>query len=244
MKRSGTNISKHIALIIGITALLVLCIAYPFLPGGYDHLAVPLSTMAQVFGIVGISLAIAGLFWLIMPKYKFAFSILSVIGGTFVLLVLALFATLSVGIAFGILTISILIYILVKLIPKLKYLKNADNNHFNPTPLYLMALPVLTLIFQMVLVPPLTRQSRNRAISNAKEFITHIEEYRSKHGRYPLSLQAQNKDYSPNVVGFEKYLYTQQGNGYNLSFEQPRLLLDRFGTREWVVYNPRDEHRI
>ena len=29
----------------------------------------------------------------------------------------------------------------------------------------------------------------------------------------------------------------------DLSFEQPRFLLDRFGTREWVVYNPRDQHR-
>ncbi len=34
-----------------------------------------------------------------------------------------------------------------------------------------------------------------------------------------------------------------QGDSYNLSFEQPRFLLDRFGTREWVVYNLRDEHR-
>jgi hypothetical protein len=42
----------------------------------------------------------------------------------------------------------------------------------------------------------------------------------------------------------ERYVYVPQGDSYNLSFEQPRFLLDRFGTREWVVYNPRDEHRV
>jgi hypothetical protein len=35
-----------------------------------------------------------------------------------------------------------------------------------------------------------------------------------------------------------------RGESYNLSFEPPRLLLDRFGTRECVVYDPRGEHRV
>src|SRR5690606_15387405 len=61
---------------------------------------------------------------------------------------------------------------------------------------------------------------------------------------YPASLQAQNRDYYPDTVGVERYIYVPQGDSYNLSFEQPRFLLDRFGTREWVVYNPNDEHRV
>lgn len=244
MKPTKAIISKHVAIITGITAVLVLCIAYPFLPGGYDGLALPLSRMAQVFGMVGLPLVIIGLLWLALPKYKFVFAILSVIAATFVALVLTLFATFSVGNAFGILTISAWLYILFKLIPKLKCLKGTDNNNFNFTPLYLIALPLLTLIIQMMLMPSLTRQSRSRAILQANEFISGIEEYRSRHGRYPASLQAQNKDYYPGVVGVERYHYDSRGDGYNLSFEQPRFLLDRFGTREWVVYNPRGENRM
>jgi hypothetical protein len=34
------------------------------------------------------------------------------------------------------------------------------------------------------------------------------------------------------------------GSTYNLYFEQPKLLLDQFGTREFVVYNPQDSHLL
>ena len=230
-------------LIVCITALLLLCIVYPYLSGGYDPLALPLSTMAQVFGVVGLPLALVGLLWFIMPRHRLVFAIVSIVVATFVALILVLFATFSVGKTFGILTLTIWVYIVIQLIPKLKSLKNATGNDFNPAPLYLLALPTLTLILQLVLATPLTRWSKSRAILNANAFIGDIEEYYEQHGHYPFSLQAQHKDYYPDVVGVERYLYAPQGKGYNLSFEQPRFLLDRFGTREWVVYNSRNEHR-
>jgi hypothetical protein len=52
------------------------------------------------------------------------------------------------------------------------------------------------------------------------------------------------KDYYPNTLGVEKFHYLPFGNSYNLSFEQPRFFLDIIGTKEWVVYNPKDEHRV
>lgn len=48
-------------------------------------------------------------------------------------------------------------------------------------------------------------------------------------------------DYSPSVVGIERYHYAPRGEAYNLAFEQPRFLFDDFGVREFVMYNPRDE---
>jgi hypothetical protein len=44
------------ALMSVIAALIAFGMVYPFLPGGYDGLAVGLSMMAQVFGIVGLPL--------------------------------------------------------------------------------------------------------------------------------------------------------------------------------------------
>lgn len=243
MKVLVGNIAKHIVVIISTTAVLVLCIVYPFLSGSYDPLALPLSTMVQVFGIVGLPLALVGALWVMMPRRTFVFAIASMLVGTFVILILALFATLSVGNAFGIITLGIWVYIVLQVIPKLKHMKTVGTSDFNPLPFYLIALPIVTLFFQLVLATPVSQWSKNRAISNANEFISDIEEYHGQHGHYPLSLQAQNKDYYPNVVAVEKYLYAPQGNSYNLSFEQPRFLLDRLGTREWVVYNPHDEHR-
>jgi hypothetical protein len=217
---------------------------YPFVPGGYDRLAVPLSTMAQVFGVVGLALVPGGLVWLSMPRFGFALAVVSTAVGTCVALVLALFATLSVGNAFGVLTLAAWVCVLVQVIPKLKRLKRAESTGFHPVPVYLVCLPVLALAAQLALVAPMTRATRDRAIANASAFIADIEQYHARHGRYPASLQAQNRDYFPDVVGVERYVYVPQGDSYNLSFEQPRFLLDRFGTREWVVYNPRDEHRV
>jgi hypothetical protein len=244
MKPAIHNIATHLALIIGIATLLVLCMVYPFLPGGYDRLAVPLSTMAQVFGVVGLALVPGGLLWLTMPRFGFALSVLSTAVGTCVALILALFATLSVGNAFGLLTLAAWVYVLVGLIPKLKRLNRAEDRGFHPAPVYLVFLPLLARASQLALPAPMARSSRDRAIANARAFIGDIEQYHARHGRYPASLQAQNRDYYPDVVGVERYIYVPQGDSYNLFFEQPRFLLDRFGTREWVVYNPRDEHRV
>jgi hypothetical protein len=137
------------------------------------------------------------------------------------------------------------IYGVYKLIPKLKLLKKQTPGKFNPVPLYFILIPILTLVFQLTLAAPITEWSRDRAIANSSEFIRDIENYHAQYGRYPISLLAQNKDYQPGVIGVDKYHYSPQGDSsYNLFFEQPKFLLDNFGTREWVVYNPRDEQHV
>lgn len=238
------KLTKHITLLIFLTALLTLGIANPFLSGDYDRLAMPISTMIQVFGLVGLALVPVGILWLAMPKYRFGFAIAALIVTTFVILAICLFATLSVGKSLGVLILLVWTLTVILLIPKIKSLKERTQNKTNWLPVYLIYLPVFALFLQLTLAKYLTQLSRNHAIENADRFIRHIEEYHTKQGQYPLTLQAQNKDYYPDVVGVEKYLYAPHRKGYNLSFEQPRFLLDRFGTREWVVYNPLDENSV
>jgi hypothetical protein len=55
----------HLVRIILIILLIALCIVYPFLPGEYDSLAMPLSTIAQGFGVLGVLLVPVGALWLI-----------------------------------------------------------------------------------------------------------------------------------------------------------------------------------
>jgi len=239
-----TKFAKHITLLLVLTVLMALGIAYPFLSGDYDRLAVPISTMIQVFGLVGLALVPVGILWLIKPKYSFAFAISALIVTTFIVLVICLFATLSVGKSLGLLILLLWITIVTLSITKIKSLKKQMQDKANWLPVYLICLPVFTLLLQLTLAKHLTQLSRNRAIENADRFIRHIQEYHTQRGAYPLTLQAQNKDYFPDVVGVEKYLYAPHRKGYNLSFEQPRFLLDRFGTREWVVYNPLDENSV
>lgn len=243
MEASKFKLIRHLSLIIFLTALLGLGIAYPFLPGDYDRLAVPISTMIQVFGLVGILLVPVGILLLAMPRFRFGFTIVTLVVSTFVVLIISLFAALSVGNSFGILTLLLWVFIVILLIPKVKTLK-AHTQKGNWLPVYLIYLPVLTLIVQLVFAKHLTPLSRNRAIENAALFISDLENYHNQTGQYPLTLQAQNKDYDPDVVGIEKYQYAPHKKGYNLSFEQPRFLLDDFGAREWVVYNPLDENSV
>ncbi len=71
--------------------------------------------MAQVFGVVGLALIPGGVLWLVIPRRGFALAVLATIVATGIALVLALFATLSVGNAFGLMTLAVWVYVLVRL---------------------------------------------------------------------------------------------------------------------------------
>lgn len=258
-KRRGNNgIALHLALISGITALVVLCIIYPFLPGEYDGYAVALSTMAQVLGAFGLLPALIGVLWFVYEVRKrarqksilqtkarrYSFVLASVIAFSIVVASVALVAIATIGISIGLLVFVLWLYMVLKLIPKLKLLKNTESKGFSPVPLYLILIPVATLFFQLTFASSFTEFSRNKAMAQSVTLINDIEEYRARNGRYPSSLLAVWKDYTSSVVGIEGFHYAPNGEAYNLFFEQPRFLLDNIGAREFVVYNPRDEQTM
>jgi hypothetical protein len=249
---------KHFLRIAGIIILIVLCIVYLFLPGGYDGLAMPLSTMAQAFGALGLLLVPVGVLWLVyelrsqvrrrqnlpVEKRRYYFAVGSVVIASVVAMAIALIALATIGLSFGLLTLTLWLYSVIRLFPRLRLSKNTESERFSPAPLYLIVIPIAILFFQIVLATPLTEFSRDHAITNSHDFIKDIETYHDKYGHYPVSLAAMWKDYYPDVVGVEKYHYLPYGESYNLFFEQPRFFLDNIGTREWVVYNPDDEQRM
>jgi hypothetical protein len=255
---NGGRIPAHMAAAAALVALIFLCIAYPFLHGSYDSLALPLSSMCQAFGALGLMLVPVGLLWLayearnqlrrnrtlplMTRRYYFATASLAV--ASLVALAQCVVALATVGKSLATLTLALWLYVVWKLILKLKLMKQREHSQFSPIPFHLIFIPIAVLLLQFVLATPLTEWSRENAIANSSEFIRDIEAYRTQHGSYPTSLLAQWKDYYPNVVGIEKYHYSPHGDSYNVFFEQPRFVLDIFGTREWVVYNPRDEHRV
>jgi hypothetical protein len=108
-------------------------------------------------------------------------------------------------------------------------------------PLYLVVVPLVAFGIRLAVAEPITEFSRSRAIRNSASLIADIERYRAANGRYPPSLLAENADYLPMVIGIKQYLYGPAGDAYNLAFEQPSF---RFGTREFVVYNPLDQQTL
>ena len=248
----------HFFRILALTVLFALCMLYPFRPGDYDGMALALSTTVQSFGVLGLLLVPIGVLWLIYEVRKqakrkkglphtergYRFGIASLIAASLVTILVSLIALLSSGISFGTLTFALGLYGISRSISGLRLLKAAEPETINPTPFYLIFLPAAVLLIQIALAAPATEFSRNRAITNSNEFIQDIEAYLDTYGRYPVSLAAMWKDYYPDVVGIEKFHYSPFNESYNLFFEQPRFLLDNLGTREWVVYNPNDEHRM
>lgn len=246
----------HLGRIGVIIAILALCIFYPFFSGEYDSLALPLSTVTQAGTAVALLLVPIGILWLVYEerkqvqiernhpirplRYYFALASIGVLAMVVITVSVAAYAT--TGIFLGIAAAALGQYILLRLRASLKLLKNEESDDYSSVPLYLVLIPVAATLLQLVLAAPLTNSSREHAIDKSIKLIIDIEQYQNEYGHYPTSLIAVWKDYDPDVVGIEKFHYAPSENGYNLFFEQPRFLLDNLGTREWVVFNPRDEY--
>lgn len=52
--------------------MVVFCTFYPYLPGQFDGLAVPLSMMAQVVGLLGVAVVAVNLPWLVHEARRLA----------------------------------------------------------------------------------------------------------------------------------------------------------------------------
>jgi hypothetical protein len=250
MKTTAGNIAKHLGIIVGTTALLVFVMLRPFLAGRYDGLSVPLSTMVQVCGVVGLLLVPIGIAWLAYElrserkEKRHRFAVASLAAGVVVALAVSLVGVATSGISLGVLTFGIGLYLAVQCVRALKEEENSERNALSAIPLYLVSLPVLILVLQLVLAEPVIEWSRSRAIAQSTEFINAIEQYRAANGTYPASLGATWADYDTGVIGIERHTYARGVEAYNIIFQLPSFLLNDFGTREFVVYNPRDEHTI
>jgi hypothetical protein len=253
MKQGASTMIAHLVRMGAMTILVIACRFLPFLPGGYDGLAVTLSVMSQLFAVVGLLLVPIGALWLIYesrkraPKHRersnkdkgYYFAIVSIVASSLVAAIVSLGALVTLGFSLGLGVLGLWTYCVLRMAPRLKLLKHAEIGSFNPAPLYLLVIPTVAALFQFSLVGPATEFSRDYAIKQSAELINDIEQYHKANGRYPASLLALWKDYKPSVIGIEQFHYQPNGDAYNLYFEQ---LSTQFGTREIVMYNKLDEH--
>lgn len=215
--------------------------------------------LAQIVGILGVPVALAALPWLGYELYKhnrtragntiglwrFWFALLPIVVA-FVLLGILAFGAWSLAQA-RVLGFALFVLWGGLFYMGLQWLRTQRHNEtrgFSHAPLLLVAIPLFTLVLQLALGVPANSASRERAIATSAQLIEEIEAYRAEHGFYPETLISLNKDYQTNVVAIDRFLYAPNGAGYDLIFENPRFVLHDFGSREMVVYNPLDEHRI
>jgi hypothetical protein len=234
---------KHVFGIVLTIAFLLLCTFLPFLPGSYDNLAVALSEMAHLFGILGLLLAPIGLLWLAadrssrLVQRRHGFPLFALLATTLVWLGLYLAAVVHSGLTLACAVVLLWLFLLRR--AWVRFRRGAEaTTGASVLPFYLIAVPVVVALMQFMFVERAIEFSRNRAIHNSAPLIAAIEDYRTRNGHYPASLLAEWPDYLPRVIGISQYHYQPHGDAYNLVFEQFNY---RFGTREFVVYNPRDE---
>ena len=237
------RLTIHLLGIGGVTTFVMLITLLPFLPGQYDSLAVPLSTVVQVLSIAGLLLVPVGAFWAAsrflsrLASRQHAIAMIALVISSIVWLLVSLGAFASGNLTFGAGALILWAFVIVAVRPWLRALRSETLRPTSAVAFYLLIVPVAVVLFRVALVPGAVEFSRNRAIGNSARLIAGIEAYRERHGRYPSSLLAVWKDYSTGVIGIEKFHYEPSGDAYNLFFEQ---FSDRFGTREFVVYNPGD----
>ena len=231
---------KHLLGIVLTNAFVLLCTFLPFLPGSYDNLAVALSEMAHLSGTLSLLLVPVGLLWLAadrssrLASKRHVFPLLALLASTLVWFGAWLGAIMHSGSVLGVTVVVLWLFLLRKAWLRLRQRTVTTS----VLPFYLIAVPVVVALVQFTLLQRAVEFSRNRAILNSAPLIAAIEEYRTRNGHYPNSLLAEWPDYLPRVIGISQYHYQPHGDAYNLVFEQ---FSHRFGTREFVVYNPRDE---
>jgi len=243
----------HFIRIIIIAILISLLIFLPYLPGDYDASSVTLSSMAQLLGFSSLLFVPIGIGWLLYEtikqkkknatvsnnSYRFAIAALAV--SIFVVLVTSLGAFANHSLSLAGITILIYIFIFPKIVTRVKQIKNKTNKCFNPTPVYLVCIPIIVVLIRSLFIVPAIEFSRNYAIKQSEQYIQDIESYYKRNGHYPVSLLSLWNDYRPTVRGIKQYHYERNGNGYNVYFEQ---FSNELGVQEIVMYNKFDEHEM
>lgn len=236
----------HVVRITAVTAFTVLCTLLPFLSGPYDGVAVPLSLMAQVMGKLALVLVPVGVLWMVFAyrsgsgRKQYAFVVTALIVSCVVWVLVSVVAIVE-SLTLGLGALALGAYVVTRLMPRLARLRSATPAARSAIPVYLIIVPIAVALMQLALADPITEFSRSRAIRNSARLIADIEAYHTANGRYPPSVMSVWPDYLPSVIGIREYRYEPSGDSYNVLFEQPSF---RFGTREMVMYNPRDQQAV
>jgi len=218
----------------------------PFMPGRYDHLAVTISFMAQIFSFASIILVPLGLLWILGRRDKGDIGNRNKRFKTVSLIFLVLVA-ISVSIApfsqnnlsFAVIFLGISFSSIVGTYIKNKKSTSLTNPIYDKTPLYLILIPLIVVVVRFTYIDKAVNFSRELAVRNSEELIHKIENYFDKNGQYPISLQALSSDIMPQVIGIHQYFYEPNGNAYNLYFKQ---FSDELDVHEIVMYNKFEEH--
>lgn len=223
--------TRHNRISVGVTLL----VAFAFM---CFALAVP-QTMPKVSFIIAMVLVLIGL----AASWRYKAEVILAAAATSCLCFMVLILTLAVFVGVGILPgLLVLIFVgsgLTWLFLQVNRLRKNDTAKFRQLPVYLVVMPLISLLVFLFLMKPASNFSRNYAIERTEGLIAAIEDYKIKQGAYPASLQDVAKLYpgkviEPNIMGIAGFKYEKLKNHYSLAFSQ---WLDWGSLEEIVLYD-------
>ena len=160
----------HVLRIAAATALIMLIALLPFMPGSYDPLAAPQSTMARLFGFVGLLLVPVGVLWTASSYWprlsgrNDPFAIVAAIVWSIVSGILSLAAFAIVSLSFGLVTLALAVYSIFTIKRRIATFKITTPGSVGPVGLYLLIVPLAVFRLQQTSVGRAVEFSRDRAI--------------------------------------------------------------------------------
>jgi hypothetical protein len=235
----------HLVRACFIVAAVIAATFLPYVAGGYDPLAGPLSGMAWALGRVGLVFVPIGGLWLWASAgaiYDSPRWLRHVTSATcsLIVFVMVVMGFVSSGPLMALAVAAIGGKLLIRIVRRLR---NGDAP-LAPSPMAAACVaiaPIVVFAVQSMFIDSAANYARNRLIANGAPLIAEIERYCDRNGAYPLSLFSIWGDYKPSVWGVERYHYERTGDAYNVIVREPSL---GFGTKRFIVYNPLDRQRV
>jgi hypothetical protein len=248
INRNTMNLGNWLPLLLLVPLIAIASVA-PFFPGSGNNFVQGISQFAQVMGYIGLPFVPFGLVWLIIEMrnkngqrlnrwtngyYPSWLALIPVL----LFVPLQIIRTILDGQPFNILPLTIIIAIVIFLIYRIQKLKEKTDYKFNPTPLYIVLIPVIALLTSRFAVEKIAALTREKTIVKTQPLIAAIEKYKTENGEYPEDLESLKGQYiqeipKPNLMGMRAFQYEKHNSSFQLTFER----LWHWNATEVVVYN-------
>lgn len=237
-------------LIVAVLLIVLAAAAFPFLPGRYDELASPISTLARIIGVGSLLLVPIGIAWLIYEvvgsadrprRLRAGFAAAAIAAMSIVLVLAFVGATAMFATSLGVGVLAIWALCLMRRgRAMLAWARNGAGSYAKLA-LAMIAVPIVTAGAITGMAGPLQQWSQNRTMDAMQQLIDHIEQYRVVRGAYPPALFAEWMDYRAEIIGVRGYQYEPVGDKYSIAVEVP--VFDP-SARAYLIYNPNDAFRM